>query len=410
MTLARRLRWSEFKGGLSLETGQRHRLIIDRLPLKRLEVEDEYFHTASAVLLPDVPGPAPTGEAQTVEFSDDDFWKELAASHGDFADKVRGRPFDTPEDTDTAGRHPGLGLLIVALRFLRENQGHRLLVVGHADRSGNDAANLRLSAARARGVLAVLVGDRDAFVDACRQFHVGEDDSVVLRYMAEEHGWPCDPGTEQRPSRDAVEAFQSNYNERFSQSIAVDGAVGHETLGAYFDIYQDDLAAMAGGADELRALRENLRFVSSQTKVLPCGERYPIENPSRDGYRSQRNRRVELLFFEPHDIPDPADERTPDLIYKRRLFKFEVLDRGELPRPSPSAEAANDSVKLVDTTAPEPGVGDPEEPLQTQMVAVGESDAADLWSFLEPFDATQPLAGRQSSHVPPGPDDAGVLV
>jgi hypothetical protein len=402
MTSARRLRWSALESGLALETGQSHRLIIDRRTLHRLEIEDAYFNAGSGVLLPEVPGPKATGQAQAISFSDDAVWKELAASHEEFAKRLRERPYDPASGADVANRQPGLGVLIVALRFLQRYEGHRLLVAGHADGSGDRGDSLRVSAARAHSVVAVLMADRNAFVDACRQFHLPEDDCAVLRYMAGEHGWDCDPGTEQTPPREAVQAFQSTYNERFSQSVAVDGVVTDETCGAYFDIYQDDLAAMAGGLDELRTLMRGLRFVSSEDKVLPCGDRYPPENPC--------SRRVELLFFEPHDIPDPADERTQDLLYKHRLFRFETVDPGELPGLLAKASGAGGSFALVDAPPPEPGVGDPDEPLQTEMIAVGERDARDPWAFLEPFDATQPAAGRQAIHVVPGPDGLADIV
>jgi hypothetical protein len=341
----------------------------------RLEIEDEYFNTASAVLLPDVPAKKSTGDAQEVNFSDEQLWKELTASHETFAETVRDRSFDPEADGAAIDRYAGLGVLLTALRFLEANQSCRLLITGHTDRSGGDDYNLRLSAARARGVLAVLEGDREAFVCACHEFHADEDDVFVLRYMVTEHGWDCEPGGDTKSDPHAVEAFQRTYNDRFSKSITVDGVVGDQTWGAYFDVYQNDLAAMARSQADLDILRGKLRFVSSQKKFLPCGEHYPIENPAKDGYRSQLNRRVELLFFEPRDIPDPADERTPDLIYKHNLFRFDVLGPGDL----------------------------------TEMASLGETDAADLWAFLEPFDSSQPAAGRQSigaSLVPAG----GVLV
>src|SRR4051794_21348863 len=109
-----RVRWPDLKKGLTLETGQTHRIIIERLPVHRLEVEDEYFNTASAVLLPDVPAKKSTGDAQEIDFSDEQLWKELAASHETFAKTVHDRPFEPEADGSAIDRHPGLGILVTA--------------------------------------------------------------------------------------------------------------------------------------------------------------------------------------------------------------------------------------------------------------------------------------------------------
>jgi hypothetical protein len=383
------MRWPDLRRGLTVGTGQTHRIVIERVPVHRLEIEDGYFNPASAVVLPDVPVQQPGGMAQAVAFSADDLWTKLLTSHEKFAKNFREQAFDPEAGSEGADRRPGLGNFIAALGFQEQNANHRLLITAHTDCSGDGADNQRLSEARARSVLAVLENDRAGFVRSCHDFHADDDDAIILRYMAHEHGWPCDPGAGDCAPAEAIEAFQNAYNERFSRSITVDGVVGDETHGAYFDVYQEELAAMADSQAGLGALRAKLRFARAQRKTLACGERYP-----------QEHSRVELLFFEPPAIPDPNDERTPDLLYKRNLFRFEAIDPGAWQHPSatePGAGAA--PVAIADAPAPPPGVGDPDEPLETQMASGADGDGTDLWAFLEPLDAARTAVGS---------DDAGI--
>ena len=39
---------------------------------------------------------------------------------------------------------------------------------------------------------------------------------------------------------------------------------------------------------------------------MGCGESFPIENKEKNNYRSQENRRVELLFFDKDEAPETA--------------------------------------------------------------------------------------------------------
>ena len=360
----------------------------------RLEIEDAFFNTSSAVFLPDVPGGPLPGGAIPVPFTNAPLWVELERDQGQFATDVFSKPFD-PESSGGDGpqRVSALHVIIAALRFCEQNQSHKLVVAGHTDRSGDDALNMRLSEARGKSVVSLLEGKRADFIKACSTFHATEDDPIVLHYAARTRGWPCDPVDQTKASPDEIRAFQERFNTDFSAKIAVDGRVGDETRGAYFDLYNDDLATEAGGKKQLADLRAQLRFVDPAHKVLPCGERFPIENPGQDGFKSQRNRRVELLFFAPPRLPELGGADAAEKIFKRNLFTFTPLDRDVLAlKPTKATETATATKAITLTVGDAPA---DDEQITTSMPQAGKRDPNDPYLFLTPFDDLHPNEGRR---------------
>ena len=384
---------------LDVAAGQRAEFVAHTRDAARLEVEDAFFNTASAVFLPDVPGSSLGRGALPVPFTNVPLWAELHRSHDPFATAIRTKPFDP--DASGGGsanqRESGLHVILAALRFLEGNPQHALVIAGHTDTSGDPAFNTRLSAARGRSVLALLEAKKTDFVAACAAFNAPGDDPVVLHYAARTRGWPCDPASRDRATPDEVRGFQQTFNRDFAASIDVDGVVGNETRGAYFDLYQADLDVAAGGPEAMRALRGHLRFVSASQKVLALGERFPRENPGQDGLKSQANRRVEMLFFAPPRVPDVAAGDVGEQIFRRRLFTFAALDRDALVSPAtpPKSGGEQPGPRLVQSRAAEPGVAEPTEALVTRMPAAGDRDPEDAWLFLEPFDRLHPGVGHQ---------------
>ena len=372
-----------------------------------LEVEDAFFNTASAVFLPDVPGAPVLGGAIRKPFDNAEFLVGLAQSHPEFTTDLVVLPFepDSPGG-DAPPREPGLQVILAALRFLERNPSHALVLAGHTDRAGDDALNMRLSAARGRSVLAVLEGKRADFVAACSTFHAPEDDVIILRFAARTRGFQCEPADSKRASPEEIRVFQRSFNEAFGARIAVDGVVGNETRGAYFDLYEDELATEAGGADALRALRGQLRFVDPAHKVLALGERFPRENPQEDGLRSQLNRRVELLFFAPPRLPDVAAPDAGAQIFRRKLFAFDTLDRSSLAVSTVGAPlvTAPAGIRIVAASAPPAGV-DGSEVVSTQMPDAGRANANNPWGFLIPFVTHHPDEGAlpRRPNSPPSP-------
>ncbi|MEX1363335.1 MAG: OmpA family protein [Nannocystaceae bacterium] len=254
----------------SAGTGVSHTFQLGGMSMQVIEMEDAHFHFDSAVLLPDF-GPCTSG------------------SHS--SDHVT-----------------GLAVLAAALTYARDNPDKKLQITGHTDTSGPDDYNLSLSEKRANNVLAALTGDRDTWVQISNDQHEVEDYQQILTWIAWLWGWPCDPegidGAHGSRTDAAVEAFQELAGAELEQDISVDGDVGPQTWGAIFDIYMLVLADIVRvDQDELRAMQGELRFVDSGNKAVGCGEHHPIEQRGRDNFRSETNRRVELLLFDSGEEP-----------------------------------------------------------------------------------------------------------
>ncbi len=275
-------------------TTQTHQFQLQPFQGYILEVEDEHFHHDSAVLLPNYP--------------------------------IKNRPGDGPS--------LGLAVLAECLKHQSAKPQQSVLIAGHADTSGPDQYNLTLSLKRANAVLHAVLGERDPWITICEGQHKVEDYQLILTWIADVYGWDCDPnGVDNVNGSDtqaAVKNFQKNYNQVFEKSIGVDGEVGHDTWGAFFDLYMDMVENLCEIDDAgLNQLRSKLKFIGP--KVVGCGENWPIEQPQRKNYRSQINRRVEILFFDPGQEPKldchPGTSCTPLLceIYNLKMYRFTVL-------------------------------------------------------------------------------------
>lgn len=251
-----------------------------------LEMEDVHFHHDSAVLLPDyeahaAPPPTPaTPDAPAA-----------------------------PDAPPHEHKITGLAVLRTCYWHAEAHPEQKILIAGHTDTSGSGDYNVPLSQMRSDSVLHVLLGNRDAWVQVSKQKHKVEDYQQILKWVAATKGWGCDPGAVDNvagtQTKAAVKEFQKTYNQVFGKSIGEDGVVGAETWGAFFDLYIDALKEMLKTDDAgLATLRTKLRFINDGLKDVGCGENFPIEAKRFDNYRSEINRRVEILFFDPDEIPE----------------------------------------------------------------------------------------------------------
>ncbi|BBO88755.1 peptidoglycan-binding protein [Desulfosarcina ovata] len=281
-------------------------------PAVILEFEDFSYHLNSALTLPCLPSEPGDDSSQAYRWEDPTTMAHIDRHQPKAYQRFRSGEMEEPEDPADPWQRSAMVLIAVAYRFLEQNPDYALLIAGHTDTSGDDAINFPLSDARAANVLALLEGDRERWVTICRQHSKVADYQRILSHYAQVRGWDCDPGPVDNilgeQTRQAISAFQNRYNEAFDRSIAVDGAVGRETLGAFFDLYMDELARLLDSSvDSLDAFRQSLRFIDPDHKTIGCGERMPIEDAHRDNFRSAENRRVELLFFSTSQPPDITD-------------------------------------------------------------------------------------------------------
>ncbi len=257
-----------------------------------IELDDSLLRTNSAVILPE-------GEA----------------------------PGDASEDHQSLTSVSGFALV---LRLNEERPGKQLFIAGHADTTATEKFNQKLSQERAECALALLTGDRAAFQALCDARHTVADYKQILAWVPRafpDFSFPCDPGKIDDNIGTAagpVRRFQEAYNENRVDMgiargpIAVDGSVGKQTWGAFFDLYElalaEELGEDAAGVAELRKL---LVFADDDRKALGFGEHFPVEELGVDDFRSQTNRRVELLLLDPDEIPDLAhaqdDPETSEL-------------------------------------------------------------------------------------------------
>jgi outer membrane protein OmpA-like peptidoglycan-associated protein len=229
------------------------------------------------------------------------------------------------------------------LRFNEEHPGKRAFIAGHTDTRGNIDFNQKLSEERAQCALAVLMGDRQRFQGLCQARHTVADYKQILSWVARAFpAFKCDPGkiddnlaTANGPVRRFQEAYNSN-KEALGigprPPISVDGSVGKETWGAFFDCYeaalQQELGEEPSGVAELR---KALTFVDDRHPSLGFSEHFPIEELGVENYRSQANRRVELLLFDQGEEPDlehaANDPETSELYLPGNYVRRPIPDR-----------------------------------------------------------------------------------
>ena len=240
------------------------------------------------------------------------------------------------EDPDESGSHQAFtsaGVIATALRFNDQHPGRTLLVAGHADTTGTSATNQPLSEERAQVTLALLKGGNDSrekFKELAQARHTVADIKQILSWVSTALAplsFDCDPGqiddnlaTANGPVRNFQRDFNGNRSALGSSapSLTIDGSVGLLTWGAFFDCYEFALQqALGADAADLQALRARLVFADPQHESLGFSEHFPVDELGVDNFRSQTNRRVEILFFESGEEPDvahaAADPETSEL-------------------------------------------------------------------------------------------------
>ena len=290
----------------SLRTGEVHTVVVGRKIAEQLEIDDALFRLMSAVLLP---------EAQN--------------------------PDAAPTEPD-GSRPTAMDLLAASLRYADLHRDRKILITGHTDTSGGDEYNQDLSEYRAGVVYVVLANEGEAsrqeFGRLCHGPHlqgkekkqqVLYDDRVqVLNWVAATFGWPCSTNGEYWNYLQAVKAFQGTYNtngndEHPKEQLEVDGDFGPASWRAVFDCYQVHLAeTLELTAEKLASLQSEVRGQFLKPFVA-CGEYKPKEMAGADNYRSQTNRRVEVLFLEKGD----HEPETPCLVGDCDPRECELYDR-----------------------------------------------------------------------------------
>jgi hypothetical protein len=200
--------------------------------------------------------------------------------------------------------------------------------------------------------------------------HKGSDVNQILSWLTrafDDLVFDCAPKAINDTVSDVtVRKFQNEYNRNKSAlgatapDLIPDGSFGPLAWGAVFDCYefalQQELGETAAG---LAALRAKLQFTDDERKALGFGERFPIEELGVDEFRSETNRRVEILLFESGEEPDlaqaEADPETSELYLPGHFARtaLEPLASARPFRASWSATTANSSTpRSMNVTTP----------------------------------------------------------
>ncbi|MEM6296031.1 MAG: hypothetical protein AAGA54_32460 [Myxococcota bacterium] len=103
--------------------------------------------------------------------------------------------------------------------------------------------NPKASVARAKGVLALIEGDREAWVETATEYGGLADIEAFLQDQNRMHGWDCFvsevDGEEDEDAASSVLGFQREFNQRFAGNLLEDGICGTKTLGSVFDVLRD---------------------------------------------------------------------------------------------------------------------------------------------------------------------------
>ncbi|MBN2528843.1 MAG: hypothetical protein JXR76_20805, partial [Deltaproteobacteria bacterium] len=204
-----------------------------------------------------------------------------------------------------------------------------LLICGHTDTAGRESYNEALSQKRANVVSYVMLGDkksRSMFVVTVNKQHTSEDIQHVLLWLSKVLGVPgANPGkidgkigqNTNSAIREIKRYFRSGdfppprydgifFNDDFHDirlHLENNTTFGASLWAVVFEIYQAELqVSLRADGFDIHRIRDSLKWVDPDKKAVGCGETWPINARGKDNYKSQANRRVEILFYDPDEI------------------------------------------------------------------------------------------------------------
>lgn len=296
---------------------------------------------------------------------------------------------DPPGSETPGGGLDGLQVIANALDHSRKHPLRQMLVTGHSDSTAIISYNLPLSARRADSTFSVLQGYdlKDLWVQlALRDGGHADDWRRILRWVDKTFQFNCEASDPNKPDfakdQKAITNFQKNYNNEvdklagnntfapgWAQKIPGSqlGFVGLSTWQAFFDCYQRDLVRQLGLSTqaELTSVQQKVSLVKIPTQG--CSEfhsrdlteraaRRAAGYPEKVGPQEPRDRRVEILFFDPGEAPPFECHPTTDVNRcepsKCLLYANQQFPQRPLPvigaAPATTAEFERIDVKLIE--------------------------------------------------------------
>jgi outer membrane protein OmpA-like peptidoglycan-associated protein len=277
--------WEQLEKGLKLATDERHTLVVHVNDAQIIELDERQFLTGAHVLLP--------------------------------------RAHPLPEDPALQGIS-ALSIVAQALRYAADNGDRVLLVAAHAEPpagvSEPPAARqgaITLSQKRAANTLALLQGDRDAWIESCD----GCDATTFrhqLRWAASAHAIDCDPGddahADETSTRKALRGLRVHYTGKEEPADA-SPYPEEDDYGAIFDLYEITLAQMLEVKPE-QVTAQHAKLKLHDPEQVACGAGWPSPSgPRAEHLRSRSKNRIDLMFLQTGEpIPEIAGLKPPGLL------------------------------------------------------------------------------------------------
>jgi outer membrane protein OmpA-like peptidoglycan-associated protein len=228
------------------------------------------------------------------------------------------------------GEHESItsvGLVATVLRYNQEHEGKRLFIAGHTDRAGGESDNVNLSNLRGKAVLALIEGDKGAFVEACKAKHSEVDVTQLMDWVHNQYGFTCKPTVMDRaPSDENYYRFRTSYNKWVRGTLDKDemgprgtaigdtGRLSPDIWEAMFDLYEHNLRQELGeDSAGVAELRKAIAWVDSNKKYVGYGEKHPTMPGTADSTRRDADRRVEVMFFDEQEAPNLAATQGDDI-------------------------------------------------------------------------------------------------
>lgn len=296
--------------GITVEPGFSYTFILDEkeLAVEIIEAEDALFRSNSALFLP-----------TAIE--------DESASQSDY------QVFESNDTLDSQAAVSGLNVICGFFRYYQfcidRGDVKHVLITGHADSVGKESSNEKLSQKRAAIVESIILGGKDSrtlFVKNVVKKHTKKDQQHILNWLVKTLGVAnVDKlnvdgkiGSKTSSAIRAVkkelrsDSFPSNRYSGFGFSDDIEKIrktlINNTEFAAnlwvfVFELYQAEMyVALKNDNFNLEDIRANLKWVDAERKAVGCGETWPVEARGQDNYKSQSNRRVEILFYDPHEL------------------------------------------------------------------------------------------------------------
>jgi hypothetical protein len=299
----------------SLPTNKTAVILCKKIPVLVIEMEDVCYHAGSGLLLPEDPAGTKEGES----------------------------------DSQAQKKVSGVAALALIFRHFEEAPYRHLLIVGHDDTEGSPQQGFDISKKRAEGVYYLLTGKKKEWCEHALTSHTIKDFQQIMLYYHLVKGWNCNPGEiNDKWSPKTEKAVKVFFDEisKFGGTKKVDSSAVSsspkkkwpiEAWEIIYDFYESLMfSALNGGkpvtGETLAKARGRLRFLDENKPIVACGDSFPTSHFGKKHFRSQADRRVEMLLFSDdiklnYSLPCPKTTTSRHTVKQCPLHKLSHINR-----------------------------------------------------------------------------------